>query len=82
MAAEEDHGSTTSADGQPQYPPPVSMEKRKSDWEDVPQTARTSGFSWFRLSANGPPGPVDELSLYMGAAFSSIPDDDESQRSP
>ncbi|KAH0442393.1 MFS multidrug transporter [Colletotrichum camelliae] len=84
MAVEEDHGSTTSADGQPQYPPPVSVEKRKSDpsWEDVPQTARTSGFSWFRLSANGPPGPVDELSLYMGAAFSSIPDDDESQRSP
>ncbi|KAF5522714.1 MFS transporter prlG [Colletotrichum aenigma] len=84
MAVEEDHGSIISAEGQPQYPPPVSVEKRKSDpsWDDVPQTARTSGFSWFRLSANGPPGPVDELSLYMGAAFSSIPDDDESQRSP
>ncbi|KAK1842294.1 MFS multidrug transporter [Colletotrichum chrysophilum] len=84
MAVEEDHGSIISAESQPQYPPPVSVEKRKSDpsWDDVPQTARTSGFSWFRLSANGPPGPVDELSLYMGAAFSSIPDDDESQRSP
>ncbi|KAF4814993.1 MFS transporter prlG [Colletotrichum siamense] len=84
MAVEEDHGSIISAEGQPQYPPPVTVEKRKSDpsWDDVPQTARTSGFSWFRLSANGPPGPVDELSLYMGAAFSSIPDDDESQRSP
>ncbi|KAF4890632.1 Efflux pump rdc3 [Colletotrichum fructicola] len=84
MAVDEDHGSIISAEGHPQYPPPVSVEKRKSDpsWDDVPQTARTSGFSWFRLSANGPPGPVDELSLYMGAAFSSIPDDDESQRSP
>ncbi|KAF0317308.1 MFS multidrug transporter [Colletotrichum asianum] len=84
MAVEEDHGSIISAEGQPQYPPPVSVEKRRSDpsWDDVPQTARTSGFSWFRLSANGPPGPVDELSLYIGAAFSSIPDDDESQRSP
>ncbi|KAF4925862.1 MFS transporter prlG [Colletotrichum viniferum] len=84
MAVEEDHSSIISAEDQPQYPPPVSVEKRKSDpsWDDVPQTARTSGFSWFRLSANGPPGPVDELSLYMGAAFSSIPDDDESQRSP
>ncbi|KAI3559751.1 hypothetical protein CABS01_14711 [Colletotrichum abscissum] len=33
--------------------------------------------------ADGRPwGPVDELNLYMGTAFSSIPDDNESARSP
>ncbi|KXH66072.1 hypothetical protein CSAL01_06756 [Colletotrichum salicis] len=69
---------------EPRYPEPVaSAERRSRVSSESSRHSRTSGFSWFRLSADGRPwGPVDELNLYMGTAFSSIPDDNESTRSP
>ncbi|KAF9874341.1 hypothetical protein CkaCkLH20_08324 [Colletotrichum karsti] len=88
MAAAKHHDSMSLRsieEMEPQYPPPVAGSRRRSAVSDCgssSQATRTSGFSWFDLGANGPPGPVDELSLYMGTAFSSIPDDDESARSP
>ncbi|KAL0940119.1 MFS multidrug transporter [Colletotrichum truncatum] len=86
MAAAWDSDSEASIEKETQYPPPAVVAKRQStgSYSDGAQKdARISGFSWFRLSVDGPPpGPVHELSLYMGAAFSSIPDDSDSVRSP
>ncbi|KAK1540775.1 hypothetical protein CPAR01_06764 [Colletotrichum paranaense] len=77
-----DHAGT--GQHEPRYPEPVaSAERRSRVSSESSRHSRTSGFSWFRLSADGRPwGPVDELNLYMGTAFSSIPDDNESARSP
>ncbi|WYZ33794.1 hypothetical protein EsH8_I_000070 [Colletotrichum jinshuiense] len=68
----------------PRYPQPIAAaEGRPRAGSSTSQHSKTSGFSWFRLSADGRPwGPVDELSLYIGTAFSSIPDEDDSSRSP
>lgn len=81
-STQEDHAVT--GQDEPRYPEPVaSAERRSRVSSESSRHSRTSGFSWFRLSADGRPwGPVDELNLYMGTAFSSIPDDNESARSP
>ncbi|OHE98636.1 hypothetical protein CORC01_06087 [Colletotrichum orchidophilum] len=83
MASIQDYHVATGLD-EPRYPEPVALAERRSRVSsDSSRHSRTSSFSWFRLSADGRPwGPVDELSLYMGTAFSSIPDDDKSTRSP
>lgn len=84
MASHHQQHPSTADIEKPQCPEPVALVNRRSRSScNSSRHSRRFGFSWFRLSAGEQPwGPVGELSLYMGTAFSSIPDNDESMRSP